>query len=115
MNKCKHWHEECPAYQGYTGHCHGTKECDPCKCGGDASKCDFYPEMRHGAQSELEAAQDKISQLEKQIDRMLDQMHGDCGVCKHKEAIGAPCVGCLTARANRPAWEYEGLPEVKNR
>lgn len=26
--------------------CMGTKECDPCSCGGDMSKCDFYPEKR---------------------------------------------------------------------
>lgn len=26
--------------------CLGTKECDRCTCGGDRSKCDFYPENR---------------------------------------------------------------------
>lgn len=26
--------------------CKGTKECEPCKCGGDRRKCDFYPENR---------------------------------------------------------------------
>lgn len=63
----------------------------------------------------LKEAQENIRQLEKLINRMLMQMHGDCGVCKHKEAIGAPCAGCLTSRRNRPAWEYEGIPEVKSR
>lgn len=28
------------------GVCYGTKECEPCSCGGDESKCDFYPEKR---------------------------------------------------------------------
>ena len=23
--------------------CWGTKECDECSCGGDRTKCDFYP------------------------------------------------------------------------
>jgi hypothetical protein len=26
--------------------CHGTKEIEICHCGGDKSKCDFYPEYR---------------------------------------------------------------------
>jgi hypothetical protein len=28
------------------GVCWGTKECDECRCEGDESKCDFYPEVR---------------------------------------------------------------------
>ena len=28
------------------GVCYGTKECEPCSCGGDESKCNFYPEKR---------------------------------------------------------------------
>lgn len=111
MSKCKSWHEAHPPRAGADGVCYGTKECEPCACGGDETKCDFYPEKRQSEKSELEAAQEKIRQLERQIDRMLMQMHGDCGVCKHKEAIGAPCVGCLTSRRNRPAWEYEDIPE----
>lgn len=28
------------------GVCMGTKEIDECSCGGDETKCDFYPEVR---------------------------------------------------------------------
>lgn len=28
------------------GVCLGTRECDRCTCGGNRSKCDFYPENR---------------------------------------------------------------------
>jgi len=28
------------------GVCWGTKECEECSCGGDETKCDFYPEVR---------------------------------------------------------------------
>ena len=31
---------------GYNGHCWGTHEIDPCKCGGDRCECDFYAEVR---------------------------------------------------------------------
>ena len=32
------------------GVCLGTKEVDRCNCGGDESKCDFYPEKRKAAE-----------------------------------------------------------------
>lgn len=33
--------------------CFGTKERDRCSCGGDRTKCDFYPEIREKAKNEL--------------------------------------------------------------
>lgn len=40
--------EKCNCYHEYHGkpECWGTKERDSCSCGGDGSKCDFYPEKR---------------------------------------------------------------------
>ena len=45
--------KECDCYRQYTdtlgksfGRCLGTKEIETCYCGGDESKCDFYPERR---------------------------------------------------------------------
>lgn len=31
--------------------CFGTKERDECSCGGDRTKCDFYPEIREKAKA----------------------------------------------------------------
>lgn len=31
------------------GVCWGTKECEECSCGGNETKCDFYPEVRKKA------------------------------------------------------------------
>ena len=39
------------------GVCLGTKEVDRCNCGGDESKCDFYPEKRKAAQKTLNTAE----------------------------------------------------------
>ena len=39
------------------GVCLGTKEVDRCNCGGDESKCDFYPEKRKVAQKMLNTAE----------------------------------------------------------
>lgn len=43
----------CTGWENITiGVCHGTKECDECLCGGDRTKCDFYPEVKLKAQKE---------------------------------------------------------------
>lgn len=59
MNKCDCYHTETKRRYTYNpitgdpiGHdveigvCWGTKECEECSCGGDETKCDFYPEVR---------------------------------------------------------------------
>ena len=59
-----------------------------------------------------------IDQLEETITLMKIQMHGDCGVCKHRKGfdiegaiMSQRCYECLK-KESRPNWEYEGLPEV---
>ena len=67
-----------------------------------------------------------ILELEEQIQLMKIQMHGDCGVCKHRSeqeavfrkaakkgefAFTQRCEDCI--KNGKSAWEYEGLPEVK--
>lgn len=47
--KCKSYHETPDNWAGTNGRCWGTKECEPCYCGGDESKCDFYLEKRKAA------------------------------------------------------------------
>lgn len=37
-----------------TGSCWGTRERDECSCGGNRTKCDFYPEVREKALKEQE-------------------------------------------------------------
>ena len=45
MVDCSCYHDE-KNFLGKRGVCWGTKEREACSCGGDASKCDFYPEKR---------------------------------------------------------------------
>ena len=49
----------CDSYTTYYGEscCLGTKEVETCSCGGDESKCDFYPEKRKAAQKTLNTAE----------------------------------------------------------
>lgn len=61
-NKCHCYHTQKKrryTYNQFTGEpighdvevgvCWGTKETDECRCGGDETKCDFYPEVRKKA------------------------------------------------------------------
>lgn len=50
--KCECWHEEHTAQPFASGRCSGTKEFDFCDCGGDVTKCDFYPDKRRKALEE---------------------------------------------------------------
>ena len=45
MNVCKCYRYEMN-FLNEGGVCYGTKEREPCLCGGDESKCDFYPDKR---------------------------------------------------------------------
>lgn len=38
---------KCYYVEGGKGLCYGTKERDPCDCGGDESLCDYYPAKRN--------------------------------------------------------------------
>ena len=62
----------------------------------------------------------KYNRLEAQIELMKLQMHGDCGVCKHRNnaritkrgpRFDGPCETCIQ-KETRPNWEYEGLTDL---
>ena len=44
-------------FQHTYGVCLGTREIDRCNCGGDESKCDFYPEKRKVAEKKMNTAE----------------------------------------------------------
>lgn len=46
VTNCRYWRSA--GYGVYK--CWGTRECKTCKCGGDTSKCDFYPEKYNAKQ-----------------------------------------------------------------
>lgn len=50
MSKCKCWHET-PNRKWVDAECLGTREREACSCGGDRTKCDFYPEIREKAKN----------------------------------------------------------------
>ena len=44
-------------FQHTYGVCLGTKEIDRCNCGGDESKCDFYPEKKKAVEKKMNTAE----------------------------------------------------------
>lgn len=56
------------------GVCWGTRECDECSCGGDRTKCDFYPEVRERAKKEDEsfAKLKEIDNIKNELKYYLD-------------------------------------------
>ena len=64
MNKCCECYYEqevmdsCLYHRRLIGRCNDTKERDECRCGGDPTKCDFYPEIREKARRQTQEYKD---------------------------------------------------------
>lgn len=69
MSKCDYYSEQYEII-GWSGpyekiqklrfRCNGTRERDECTCGGDRSKCDFYPDVRKKASAKSTKSVDKM-------------------------------------------------------
>lgn len=81
----------CPKAKHEKTVCYGTKECDPCSCGGDPSKCDHYPEKR--AKAEKARAALTLEQL-----RADAEEFGYNLVQKPKKITLLPCPLCGRTR-----------------
>lgn len=61
MTKCSCFRERDWKFPYGYDRCYGTKEVDPCDCGGYEEYCDFYPEKREKAREKLKKWQDAIA------------------------------------------------------
>lgn len=68
------------------GICWGTKECDECNCGGDETKCDFYPKVREKANS-ISHADYIRSADDKNLAEILVDIGWDCTFCSEHERL----------------------------
>lgn len=107
MEKCDCYHEE---YEiaGWLGpyeqirklrkRCNGTRERDECSCGGDRTKCDFYPEVREKAKKELKKIVTNADHIRAMTDDELADFFfespevefGICYYCKNFGGAGSP-------------------------
>lgn len=91
------------------GVCWGTRECDQCTCGGDETKCDFYPEVRKKAKNKPEKIVTNADRIRAMTDEELAdfivesdaKIKGTChtGRCGEDET----CVGCALKWLKQPS------------
>ena len=65
------------------GYCLGTREQDPCNCGGDESLCDYYEDKREKAQQEVNASEPTALEFLQKKKQMCDTegKFTSCGNC----------------------------------
>lgn len=82
--ECYKWGErfECRYYEdgrpygimvGYN-YCSSTKECDACSCGGDKTKCDFYPDIKRKAIYKLKGIKTNADRIRSMSDEELAEL-----------------------------------------
>lgn len=89
MDKCEcyKWGQrfECRYYEdgrpfgimvGYN-YCTGTKECDACSCGGDRTKCDFYPDVKMKALYKLKGIKTNADRIRHMTNEELAKFIND--------------------------------------
>jgi hypothetical protein len=106
MKKCDSYHLQPTHYYTYhpltgkpighdveVGVCRGTKEEDKCDCGGDRTKCDFYPEVREGVNKESEEIITNVDRIRLMTDdELADFFYGspeeEFGICYYCSNFG---------------------------
>lgn len=80
MNNCNCYIRDTDGLGGYIPHCYGTKEREICQCGGDESKCDFYPEKRN--KTETTIAMDAVEYLRQKARMCAYERVSENGACE---------------------------------
>lgn len=74
--------------------CWGTRECDPCSCGGDETKCDFYPEKRSKAMKKTEKLAPQTNIVWHKGSRLPKKMASTCAA--------KPLIICMMFSGSQP-------------
>lgn len=102
MNKCNSYIKDLDGLGGVIPRCYGTKEREICQCGGDPSKCDFYPEKRNKTNTTI--AMDAVEYLRQRACMCAynsTSEHGACEKCSFNQALDK-IDGCNTFDAQYP-------------
>lgn len=91
-----------PTFKTY-GICLGTRECEECLCGGDESKCDFYPEKRKEAKKSMNTAQMWLAAQED--GKTYECTNGDIAYSKRTGLVDKNNFNHTWALSN---WDYDG-------
>lgn len=101
---------KCHAYSneknwlGEIGVCNGTKEREPCSCGGYEWKCDFYTEVRERSRKKPTNT-DLIRAASE--DKLIEWYcrHRDCGTCDYGHDIDCTLRAWLQSKAEDDLWQ----------
>ncbi len=74
-------------FLGEVGVCWGTAERDACSCGGDKSKCDFYPSVREKGKK----PQTNADRIRGYTDEELAELIANYAGCAHCPGYHVPC------------------------
>lgn len=105
------------SYYKTVGICNGTKERDECSCGGDRTKCDFYPEVRKRARRETEIknpitnADNLRSMNDKELAEFLMSRWFIDDVCKNCEGEYDKCGDLKFCKSKVLEWLLKGKGE----
>lgn len=80
---CECYHDDIN-FIGERGVCWGTKEKEPCRCGGDETKCDFYPKRAAIVLSKDKAFEFKLDGDTSQIQVIKDMKKYGLAVLRPK-------------------------------
>lgn len=80
MSNCNCYIRDTDGLGGYIPRCYGTKEREICQCGGDESKCDFYPEKRNKAETTM--AMDAVEYLRQKARMCAYKRVPENGACE---------------------------------
>ena len=117
MNKCTCYctggrilydHMGFKTYTESYGYCNGTKEREECSCGGDRTKCEFYPEVRERALKEQKL---KFGEWISVEDR-LPESNSPCLVCKRNSFTGYRWIEVGYYQENKNITHWQPLPEL---
>jgi hypothetical protein len=66
-------------FLGEVGTCWGTAERDACSCGGDKSKCDFYPSVRKEEKKPVTNYDSLVRKSPEELAAWISKIAGCCG------------------------------------
>ena len=87
MSNCECYTKDYDGLGCFIPRCNGTKEREGCQCGGDESKCDFYPEKREKASFKTMDALEYLQQRIRMCAYNRTSEHGACENCPFNQVL----------------------------
>ena len=112
MSICLCYHDE-QNFLHERGVCYGTKEKEPCSCGGNPVKCDFYEEVREKYIHRTNA--DRIRAMsDEELAQWICSHITECSRCEGRRHAGYECEFRNGRSTGLTMWLKSPVEEVDN-